>query len=115
VAGSPTDSDRTVRLRGATLKKGPRVCKTVALADYGDPATGELRTRELIFLAADRHPIGPGYDFDNPRVRWWCENEEVERLLAFLHSEVAETGRYRVVDTASPIAAALDLLSAGVR
>jgi hypothetical protein len=100
-------------LRGAVLKKGPRVCKTVALADYGDPVTGELRKRELSFLTAERHAIEPGYDFDNPRIRWACENEEVERLLAFLHSDVAETGRYRVVDTASPIGAILELLSAG--
>lgn len=99
-------------LRGAMLKTGPQVAKVVTVADYGDQGTGEIRKRELAFRTVPRRGDGPGYDFDDRSLgRWSCENEEVERLLAFLESDVAPRGRYRVVDTESPIAAALELLT----
>lgn len=98
-------------LRGAVLKQGTQVAKVVTVADYGDQQTGEIRKRELSFRTVPRRPLASGYDFDNPIVRWACENEEVERLLAFLESEGAPRGRYRVVDTASPAAAALQILT----
>jgi hypothetical protein len=98
-------------LRGAMLKQGTQVAKIVTLADYGDRQTGEIRKRELSFRTVPRSPLGGSYDFDNPTFRWACENEEVERLLAFLESAGAPRGRYRVVDTDSPAAAALHILT----
>lgn len=99
-------------LRGAMLKTGPQVAKVVTVADYGDQATGEIRKRELAFRTVPRRSDGPGYDFDDRSLgRWSCENEEVERLLAFLESDVAPRGRYRVVDTESPVAVILELLT----
>ena len=97
-------------LRGAMLKKGSRVAKVVTVADYGDRNTGVISKRELAFRTAPIRSDETGYDFENPSTRWACENEEVERLLAFLHSEVAATGRFHVIDTASPLAALIDLV-----
>jgi hypothetical protein len=60
-------------LRGAMLKKGQQVAKTVTVADYGDQVTGEIRKRELRFKTVPRDPQGPGYDFDSPTASWACE------------------------------------------
>jgi hypothetical protein len=97
-------------LRGAVLKTGAQVAKVVTVADYGDQTTGDIRKRELVFRTVPRRTDGSGYDFDNPSMRWACENDEVERLLAFLESDVAPRGRYRVVDIDSPVVAVLELL-----
>ncbi len=99
---------------GAVIKPGPLVRKTVTRSNYGDDITGEIRKRDLRFRAHERRRDGqPGWDYDeaDPKTSWWCENEEIDRLLAFLHTDVAESGRYRVVDTQSPTAALLKLLS----
>lgn len=98
---------------GAVVKIGRRVLKTVTVSDYGDQATGELRKRELRFRTHERRQDGqPGWNFDesDPKSMWYCENDEVEKVLAFLHSDVATTGRFRVMDTDSPEAALLELL-----
>jgi hypothetical protein len=100
-------------LRGALLKMGPQVAKIVTVADFGDRDSGALSKRELSFKTVPRRRGGSGYDFDSPSKRWACENEEVEKLLAFLHTEVATTGRYRIVDTNSPLAALLELAGSG--
>ena len=100
-------------LRGATLKAGPQVCKTVHIAKFGPADSDEVSKTELRFKTSPRSQIGPGYDFDSPSSQWACENDEIETLLAFLHSDVERAGRYRVVDTASPIAEVLDALEAG--
>jgi len=97
--------------RGAMLRTGPQVAKIVTISDYGDAATGAVSKRELRVRTVPRHPRGPGYDFDNPTRSWSCENDELERLLAFLHSDVSDKGRYRVIDTSSPAAALIELLS----
>ena len=100
--------------RGAVIKAGPQVYKTVSKSIYGDDTTGEVKKRELRFRAHSRRRDGrPGWNFDepDPKATWSCENEEIDRLLAFLHTDVAESGRYRVVDTESPAAALLDLLA----
>ena len=41
---------------------------------------------------------------------WFCENEEIDRLLGFLHNHVSRTGRYRIVDVDSPDATLLEIL-----
>ncbi len=100
--------------RGAVIKPGPHVLKTVTWSTYGNDKTGEVKKRQLRFRAHNRRRDGrPGWDFDEPETKatWFCEDEEIDRLLAFLHSEVAEGGRYRVVDAESPSATLLDLLA----
>jgi hypothetical protein len=103
--------------RGATLKDGPtvRVRKTVKLTSFGDAETGNLSKRELRFTTYPRLGNGLGFDFTDrdSQTTWYCENEEIEKLLAFLHAEVDSTGRYRAVDTASPVSAILELLNSG--
>ncbi len=100
--------------RGAIIKIGRYVMKTVMIADYGDKSTGELKKRKLRFRTLQRDKFG-GWDFDNPdpKTTWWCENDEIGRLLAYLQSEIAETGRYRVVNTESADSTILSLLHNG--
>lgn len=99
--------------RGAVLKTGRQVAKTVTYAAYGDQATGEVKKRELRFRTVPRHALGPGYDFANRDITWFCENGEIDRLVTFLGDEVEGTGRYRLVDSASPQAALMDLVATG--
>jgi hypothetical protein len=99
--------------RGAMLKDGPQVAKTVTIAEYGDVENGEVKKRELRFRTSPRRPDGVGFAFEAPSRTWACEDDEVDRLIAFLQNEVEVTGRYRLVDSASPQAAVMDLLSTG--
>lgn len=99
--------------RSAWLKDGPKVAKTVTYAEFGDPTTNEVKNRELRFRTAPRRADGYGFDFDDPTRTWACENGEIDRLLAFLQTEVGASGRYRLLDTTNPQAALADLLSAG--
>jgi hypothetical protein len=98
-----------LRCEGAVVKQGPRVIKTVILAEYGDQTTGEVRRRQLTVRTCPRRADGPGYDFDHPTFRWYCEDEEFDRLLTFLTTDVEQTGRYRLLDMISPTAALLDV------
>jgi hypothetical protein len=99
--------------RNAWLKDGPKVAKTVTYGEFGDPATREVKNRELRFRTAPRRADGYGFDFDDPTKTWACENGEIDKLLAFLQTDVGASGRYRLIDTASPQAALADLLAAG--
>ena len=45
-------------ITGATIKQGKRVCKTVSLALYGDPETGEVRKK----FSVSRKPVGMVHD-----------------------------------------------------
>ena len=36
-----------------------------------------------------------GLDFDNPENGWSCEDNEIDKLLAFLEHDVYQSGRYR--------------------
>ncbi len=73
-----------LRARGAVLKTGHQVAKTVTYSTFGDRATGEVKKRELRFGTVPRHRHGPGYDFANRDVTWYCENGEIDRLVTFL-------------------------------
>lgn len=100
--------------RGAQIKRGSLATKTVTLTDYGDKTTGKVSKRELRFRTHEhRKGESPDYDEPDPKTTWWCEGDEVERVLAFLQSEVIKTGRYRLVDTNSPAGGILDLLKNG--
>ena len=105
--GQPT-SPNYLGLKGATLKPGPRVYKTVRFSQYGDGETQDIRKRELRFSSYTR--TDGRLDFDSPDNTWFIEDEEIERLLAFLNTDVDHTGRYRVVDAESPAADILDLV-----
>jgi hypothetical protein len=93
---------------GATIKLGPKVCKTVQVRQFGDSSTGEIKKRELRFSKFNR--VGGGFDFTAPAETWHCENEEIERVLAFLNQDVKQPGRYRVIDAASPIADLIEVV-----
>lgn len=112
-----TSGDRKLAVdigfRGAMLKDGPQVAKTVTMSEYGDTSTREVKKRELRFRTAARRTDGNGFAFDEPTRTWACEGDEVDRLLAFLQVEVGATGRYRLVDSTSPQASLIDLLSSG--
>ncbi|NKY88165.1 Shedu anti-phage system protein SduA domain-containing protein [Nocardia veterana] len=98
--------------RGAVIKKGRDVMKTVDLSYYGNPSDNEVKKRTLRFRTIDvrgNRAVDYG-DFTADKNDWFCENDEIARLLAFLHTEVAHTGRYQVVDIDSPGAALVDLL-----
>jgi hypothetical protein len=96
---------------GAIIKKGRGVTKTIAVTKYGDKKIGDVRKRELRFRTYEHRRDGqPDYDEKNPKNTWFCENDEIERVLAFLQSEVARTGKYRIVDASSPAGVVLDLL-----
>jgi hypothetical protein len=99
--------------KGAVIKAGRRVMKTVELFHFGRANDGEIRNRALRFRSYEVRD-GKKVDFDdeaNAKNTWFCEDEEIEKLLAFLNNEVAHTGRYRVVDVQSPSAALLELLA----
>lgn len=103
---------RRLNHKGAVLKAGRDVMKTAELSHFGNPADGEIKSRTLRFRSFDLRG-GKSVDFEDDKLdknSWFCENDEIERLLAFLHSDIARTGRYRVVDVDSPGAALLDLL-----
>jgi hypothetical protein len=93
---------------GATLKLGPRVCKTVSISRFGDGETGEVKKRVLTLSAFNRE--NGRFDFSDPAVRWYVENDEIDKLLAFLNQDVGYVGRYRVVDADSPESTMLDML-----
>ncbi|WP_305779110.1 Shedu anti-phage system protein SduA domain-containing protein [Nocardia nova] len=104
---------RRLQHKGAVIKNGRRVIKTVELAHYGNPDDGEVRKRELRFRTRDVTPnqVVEFDDDSSDKNSWFCENEEIERLLGFLHNDVSRTGRYQIVDVDSPDATLLELLN----
>ncbi|WP_206794312.1 Shedu anti-phage system protein SduA domain-containing protein [Amycolatopsis sp. MtRt-6] len=101
--------------RGAILKDGRDVKKTVELTHYGSRDSGEIRKRELRFTSFDVRVSGDATQEAgaNTKNSWHCENDEIDRLLAFLCNDTSRTGRYQLVDADSPGAALLDLLAKG--
>ena len=108
---------RHMGLRGAVIKQGRDVMKTVDAGKLtATRQTGEVRKRELRFRTHERRKtvrLGGTSTSPDPKTTWYCENEEIERLLSFLHSDVSRTGRFRVVDTESPSGVVLSLLRSG--
>lgn len=99
--------------RGVTVKRGPRVCKTVSLSKFGDSATGEVSHRELRVSTAPRLSDSGNFDFANPTHTWSCQDEELDRLKAFLDNEDTPPGIYRLLAKDNPAAALADLLDSG--
>ncbi|HUP86208.1 MAG TPA: Shedu anti-phage system protein SduA domain-containing protein [Acidimicrobiales bacterium] len=96
-------------LDGVTLKLGRQVCKTVTIGRWGR-SPDEISKTELRFRTAQRDPLG-GYDFDNAET-WFCENDEIPKLQAFLNENL-EPGRYRLVGSDSPAAAIASMVESG--
>jgi hypothetical protein len=65
------------------IKSGPQTWKTANLLHIGPRETGEIKHRTLN-LEAYRWRAGLGYDFDNPEAKWYCKDDEIEKLCTFL-------------------------------
>lgn len=98
--------------KAACLKKGPRAFKSVRISRYGNPDTGELRHTELSLLKNERLPEG-GFDFDSPSETFRLENDEIERLAAFLANPEVAAGTYRLVGGDSPVEALIQAVRDG--
>lgn len=103
----------TVGSRGATLKNGRDVKKVVQYSEFGKADVGEIKNRTLRFSSYRREPGNEKDDFSHRESTWFIEDEEIERLIAFLGAEVEKSGRYRFIDASSPHSYMLDLLSSG--
>lgn len=100
---------RSLSRSGAVLKDGPKIVKTVEYGLYGN---ADDPKRQLQF---HRFPKAGDGDLEDDAAAkrtaaWSCENDELDKLLAFLHSNVARSGRYQVVDREAPEAALMALL-----
>lgn len=98
--------------KAACLKKGPRAFKSVRISRYGNPSTGELRHTELSLVKNERLPEG-GFDFDSPSETFRLENDEIERLAAFLANPEVAAGTYRLVGEGSPVEALIEAVREG--
>lgn len=96
---------------GATLKVGPQVAKSVTLSRFGPEGTDEVHKVELRFRTAAKRN-GGGYDWDNPSKVWACENDEIEKLRFYLN-ESPNAGTYKLLDSTSPEAKLLAMISSG--
>jgi hypothetical protein len=98
---------------GAVVKSGRDVMKTVLLEHYGRPGSDKVSKRSLRFSSHDRRGdrVPDFEDQETAKSTWFCENDEIDKVVAFLNNEVGHTGRYRLVDRESPIAALADLLN----
>ena len=97
---------------GAAVKRGTRVLKTVEISHFGNPETKETRKRELRLRSIEAQE-SKHVDFDDSsstKNTWFCNDEEIERLTAFLQGQIDQTGRYQIIDTKSADAALLHAL-----
>ena len=88
--------------RGAVIKMGRYVMKTVMIADYGDKSTASSRNESSGFAPSNETSSVVGTLMTLTRRQRGGAGSRARdrgRLLAFLQSEIAETGLYRVVDT----------------
>ncbi|MFE0249864.1 Shedu anti-phage system protein SduA domain-containing protein [Streptomyces sp. NPDC059010] len=109
----PKEEDGHFGIRNVTIKNGPRVFKRASISVYGSPTSGEIKKEELRLESFSRKSGLNEFDFDNPKDRWFCENEEIERLAAFLAGAFSTSGRYRLIDAASASTTMLAMLDSG--
>ncbi|MFE2114737.1 Shedu anti-phage system protein SduA domain-containing protein [Streptomyces microflavus] len=109
----PREEEGLFGTRNAEIKNGPRVYKRASISLYGSPTSGEIRKEELRLESYARKAGSSEFDFDNPKDRWFCENGEIEKLIAFLSGAFGTAGRYRLVDTASASTTILSMLDSG--
>jgi hypothetical protein len=77
------------------VKAGPQAFKSVSLLEFGEPDSDEITKRELRVQSWTARDTGTGIDFTKADHSWHCENQEIDKFLAFLSGEVTEPGRYR--------------------
>ncbi|MEU5135585.1 MULTISPECIES: Shedu anti-phage system protein SduA domain-containing protein [Streptomyces] len=109
----PREEDGLFGTKNIEIKSGPRVYKRASISVYGSPTSGEIKKEELRLESFARKIGSNEFDFDNPKDRWFCENGEIERLVAFLSGAFSTAGRYRLIDTASASTTILSLLDSG--
>ena len=80
------------------IKPGPQIWKSANLLHIGPRETGEIRHRSLK-LEAFRWRAGIGYDFDRPEAKWYCEDDEIDKLRTFLDcfNEAITPGEHAVL------------------
>ena len=81
------------------IKPGPRTYKLASVMQIKNPATGEIKKKELR-LNAFPFRVGKGVDFDAKErlAHWSCENDEIDQLRIFLNNfEDADTPGDHVV------------------
>lgn len=80
------------------IKGGPQIWKTANLLHIGPRETGEVRHRTLN-LEAYRLRAGIGYDFDKPEAKWYCKDEEIDKLRTFwdCFNEATTPGEHAVL------------------
>lgn len=93
---------------GVELSKG-NTFKYATLTLHGDSETGEISHKRLKVATAPRDPGSGGFDFDNPVKVWIGQDDQVERLRAFLAKELT-VGRYRIIAANSPTGGIVELL-----
>lgn len=97
----------------AEIKLGPRVYKSASLSTYGDESTGEARHQQLTVASYRREEHGPGFEFTNPKSKWYCEGEEITRLKDLLNRNFPETGQYVPAGGGSPVSTVIEELEGG--
>jgi hypothetical protein len=83
--------------------------KSASLTLHGDPETGEITHKRLKLITAPRDPVTRGYDFDHPLKEWVGDDNQVDRLRAFLAGDLT-VGRYRIIDVNTPTGDIVGLL-----
>jgi hypothetical protein len=97
----------TVQTMNAPVSESLGQPEPGAPTQEGRCAQSSTRKRELRFRTLHG---GSGPTAGTEKATWACENDEIDRLLAWLHSDVERIGRFQLVDADSPAAALLDLL-----
>lgn len=102
------------KARDVVVRRGPKAWKVASLLDFGPPGTEEVSKRTLTCRTFQRKTIPEaGYDFGQPTQSWFCDDEEIDRLQAFLDAELGPPGDYALVDRASQAGALVDAIGAG--
>jgi hypothetical protein len=98
------------RTETAVVKAGPKAYKTASLLYFG-PSPEQITKRELVVKTSMRSP-GVGYDFADTQRDWYCQDQEIDRLAAFLRQQgVVAAGEYHLVASESPLVSLLSSLT----
>lgn len=88
-------------IRNCVVRAGPVAYKSASLLLFGEEGSDAITKRELRVQSWNAKSSGSGIDFTKTEHAWHCENEEIDKLLAFLSGEVSEPGRYRKIRSGS--------------
>jgi len=99
------------KIKSVVVKQGPQTFKSVSLLEFGKPDSDEVTKRELRVQSWKAKQTGSGIDFTETENAWHCEDEEIDKLAAFVSGEASEEGRYRRVGNAA--SQIIDAIEAG--